>query len=84
MFKIVYQRQAIKALKRMPSNYAERFKSAFDAIAVEQTEALDIKPLDGRPGYRLRIGQWRAMYEIDNGKLMIYVLKIGARGDVYK
>jgi len=38
----------------------------------------------GRDGYRLRIGRWRALYRVENDRLVILILHIGSRGDVYK
>lgn len=45
---------------------------------------LDIKPLQGSDFYRLRIGQYRLIYEIKDGELLIFVMTMGNRGDVYK
>jgi len=68
----------------MPKNIARRFLSAFVALALGRATGLDIKKLTGRDGYRLRIGGWRALYRIDKNQLIIEVVKIGARGDIYK
>ncbi|RPI58500.1 MAG: hypothetical protein EHM56_01630 [Chloroflexi bacterium] len=40
--------------------------------------------LQNRPGYRLRVGDWRVIYEIENDELIILVLRIGLRGEVYR
>ena len=40
--------------------------------------------LQNRPGYRLRVGDWRVIYEIQNDELIILVLKIAPRGEVYR
>jgi mRNA interferase RelE/StbE len=40
--------------------------------------------MTGREGYRLRIGDWRALYRIENDRLVILVVDIGPRGDIYK
>jgi mRNA interferase RelE/StbE len=46
--------------------------------------AANVKKLMGRPGYRLRVGDWRVIYTLDSGRLVILVLDSGARGGVYK
>ncbi|MCX7084362.1 MAG: type II toxin-antitoxin system RelE/ParE family toxin [Methylococcales bacterium] len=84
MYKIVYKKKAVKALAKIPTEFSERFISAFDAIAVGNTEGLSIKPLEGLSGFRLRIGSYRAIYELDNGELIVTVFNIGSRGDIYK
>jgi mRNA interferase RelE/StbE len=45
---------------------------------------MDIKKLTGRDGYRLRMGGWRALYRMENDQLIIEVVKIGPRGDIYR
>lgn len=45
---------------------------------------MDIKPLEGRDGYRLRVGNWRIILDIDAENYVISVYGVGARGDVHK
>ena len=72
-------------LRRMPRPLAVRFLSAFETLAAGKSRhRLDIKQLEGRAGYRLRIGTWRALYRLEEDQLIIEVVKIGPRGDVYK
>lgn len=84
MHRILYKKKALKALAKMPKPLADRFRSAFSAIAQGQHRQLDIKPMEGVGGFRLRIGDYRAVYEIDNGRLIVTVFNIGGRGDIYK
>ncbi len=84
MYQIVYKKKAIKSLEKMPAAIAAKFKDAFYAIADGNKANLDIKPLEGLNGYRLRINSYRAMYELDNGRLIVTVFNIGSRGDIYK
>ncbi len=84
MYTVIYQKQAIKTLAKMPSAIAIKIEAAFNQLATGNSINLDIKPLEGMPYYRLRVGQWRAVYNINEGKLTIVVVKIGARGGVYK
>ena len=45
----------------------------------------DVKKLSGHDGlYRLRVGDFRLAYRIDDGQLIILVVKIGNRRDVYR
>lgn len=68
----------------MPQSIALRFLEAFDVLAAGRSEGLDIQKLAGRTGFRLRIGNWRALYRVKKEKLIIDVIKLGPRGDVYK
>jgi mRNA interferase RelE/StbE len=45
---------------------------------------LDVKPLRGRPEWRLRVGPWRILLRVDKANLAIVALTLGSRGDVYK
>ena len=44
----------------------------------------NVKKLQGREGYRLRVGAWRVIYEIRDGQMIILVLDIGPRGGIYR
>lgn len=84
MYKIHYKKSAAKALTKMPQKTAQQFISAFDLLAIDKTSKLDIKKLKNREGYRLRIGNYRALYQVINTVLLIEVVNIGSRGDIYK
>jgi mRNA interferase RelE/StbE len=85
MYIIKYSKQAIKSIVRMPKGIAGRMETELEAIADNPAAYQgDWKPLQGTPFWRLRVGGWRAICEIINNQLIIYVLKIGSRGDVYK
>ena len=40
--------------------------------------------LQNRPGYRLRVGDWRVIYDVQEDELVILALKVGFRGDIYR
>lgn len=84
MLKVQYKKSATKALLRMPKYSARKFILAFEQLAQGNNRQLDIKQLENREGFRMRIGTYRAIYRILEDVLIIEVLKIGSRGDVYK
>ena len=83
MFRVVYKKKALKAMAKMPEKVARQFFSAFDRLAENNEEGLEIKKLKGRDGYRLRIGGYRAIYKADGDDLIILVLDAGPRGGIY-
>jgi mRNA interferase RelE/StbE len=84
VYKIVFAKGAQKALLRLPKNMAVLVRQKLEQLAVDpyapNTNAMK---LQNRSGYRLRIGDWRVIYEIQNDELVILVLKIAQRGEVY-
>ena len=69
----------------MPRNMATLIREKLDQLALDpyakHNNATKLKNL---PAYRLRIGDWRVIYEINDDKLIILVLKIGPRGGIYE
>ena len=85
MYEIEYQQQAIKALLKMPRNTARLVKEKIEHLARSPYAVNNnVKRLEGVDGYRLRVGDWRVLYEIVDDRLVIVVVKIKPRGDAYK
>ena len=85
MHSIEYTREVKQALKVMPRNISWVLESKIEALAAaDPAAAQNVKGLVGRPGYRLRVDDWRVIYTLDSGKLVVLVLQIGARGGMYK
>jgi len=83
MLRIVYSKQAAKALRAMQPRQAKAILSGIEKLAENPARLdLDIKKLLGRDGYRLRVGQWRVIYSEDG--VILDIVRIGPRGDVYK
>ncbi len=75
---------ALKTLAMMPRNVREWLKSKIAELATDPARAQNFKKLVDRLGYRLRVGDWRVIYDLDSGRLVVGVLEIGARGGVYE
>jgi mRNA interferase RelE/StbE len=80
---ISYTRQALKALRRMPADMAQRIIAKIEQYAEEpESQANNVKALKGREGIRLRVGDWRVIMNDDG--VVLAVLEIGPRGSVYE
>ena len=85
MYKVTYTRQAERSLLKLPRNLALRLRKKLEQIALKPyAQHNNVTKLQNRPGYRLRVGDWRIIYEIHDGELIILVLKIASRGSVYR
>lgn len=84
MFKITFSKDADKALRRMPRNNAVLIANKISELASDPKKMRNIKKLTNHPGYRLRVGDWRVVYTINENELLIHVINIKTRGEVYK
>ena len=84
MYKITFSKQADKTLRRMPRNTAKNIIKKIKELAVNPKKVRNVKKLTDHPGYRLRIGDWRVVYSINENEVLIHVVKIKSRGEVYK
>jgi mRNA interferase RelE/StbE len=87
MYKIIYEKAAIQKLAKMPPKTASLIQKKIKQVAEEPYDPnnnIIIKLVSQDQSYRLRVGDWRVIYKIDNGELKILVLDIGPRGGIYK
>ena len=77
MWNIHYSRQATKFLKRQEQKVRERIETAIMSLPDG-----DVKKMRNQPYYRLRVGDFRIVFDREGTVLMI--VKIDNRGDVYK
>ena len=85
MYELEFSKTAIKRLRRLPKNLVRRMTEKLQIIATDPYGSHNnVKKLVNRPGYRLRVGDWCIIYEIDGEKLKILVLEIDTRGGIYQ
>lgn len=85
MYTIIFSKQADKMLRKMPRNTASLIREKLEQIATTPyAKYNNVTKLVGRLGYRLRVGDWRIIYDIENDQLVILVMRIRPRGDVYR
>lgn len=78
MFQIIYSKKAVKFLKHQDRSTQKRLITAISKLPSEG----DIKKLKGTDGYRLRVGTFRVLFNV-NG-VIIDIIDIGNRGQIYK
>ncbi len=82
--KILLSKKAFKELKTVPSKDRKAIKDKISKLAFFPLVHLDVRKLKGFENtYRLRVGNYRIIFEYYKDEKLIKVLKIGARGDVY-
>lgn len=83
MYRIIIKKKAKKFIDKLPKNERKRI-----ALEIEQLpNGEDIKRLKGENNkglFRLRVGDYRIIYSVDNGELIVYAIDAGNRGEIYK
>ncbi len=81
MYRIIIKKKAKKFIDKLPINERKRIVSAIETLPNGE----DIKKVKGHDDLlRLRVGEYRIIYSVDNGKLIVYIVDAGNRGDIYK
>jgi mRNA interferase RelE/StbE len=83
MYELQYKKKAIRALAKINNPYYTAIIEAIDNLA-ENPRPFGYKKLTGRNGYRIRIGTYRVIYDIFENNLIIEIVNIGVRGDIYE
>ena len=85
MYQLKYRRQARNYLARLPYKIKSRIIDKLHELKENpDNPALDVDNLKGGSGYRLRVGQYRIIYMRLDDQLLIEVVKIRPRGDIYR
>ena len=82
MFEIVFSDKALKQLSKIEKSIQKRIISSLDRIRI-RPEAYLTKLVDD-PAYKLRVGNYRVIADLDKGKLLILIIKVGHRRNVYQ
>lgn len=82
-YRLAILRRAQKELAQLPSSSFQRVVDAVRELARNPRPPGCLK-LSGREGWRIRIGDYRVVYEIDDEEPSVTVLHIGHRRDVYR
>ena len=81
-YEIIFTDTSRKQLKKLEKEIQERIIKALERIRIRPE--VHVKKLLGDPGYRLRVLEYRIILDISKDKLIILVIKIGHRKNIYK
>ena len=83
MYDLQYKKKAIKALVKINDPYYSAIIQAIDELA-NNPRPFGYKKLTGRNGYRIRVANYRIIYEIIDTKLIIEIVNVGSRSSIYE
>jgi mRNA interferase RelE/StbE len=83
-YTVIVERQAEKALRRLPREILTRVDRLLLSVADEPRPA-GCKKLRGYENlYRVRVGDWRLIYAVEDDELVVLVIEIAPRGEAYR
>ncbi len=82
-YNVSLKKRAIKALEKINQPYFSNIKEAIYGLAVNPRPTGYIK-LKGRNGYRIRVADYRIIYDIFDDSLIVDVIDLGHRKDIYE
>ena len=82
-YNILIERQAQKELSNLPKLDLKKIEAAILKLA-NNPRPHNSKKLTGREGWRIRVGNYRVIYLIEDNNLVVIVVEVGHRKEVYK
>jgi len=82
-YKVEIKRSAVKEIERLPRKEIQIVLDKIKALA-DDPRPSDCKKLSGQEKYRVRCGNYRILYLIEDAILIVYIVKVGHRKDVYR
>ncbi|MDF0728772.1 type II toxin-antitoxin system RelE/ParE family toxin [Cytobacillus sp. S13-E01] len=85
-FAIKFRKPAAKHYEKLPPKLKNKVKDVINQLQENPYAIPNVKPLEGsnHDDFRIRIGSLRLLYRLHNDTLIIIILDLGPRGDIYK
>lgn len=83
MYSVRIEKPAEKALSKLPKSEIEKIRVSILELSLNP-RPFGCKKLKGREGYRIRVGNYRIIYEVLDDVLVVIVVTVGNRKEVYK
>jgi mRNA interferase RelE/StbE len=82
-YRILIKPSAVKELKKLPPKYIPRIVVKIESLA-HDPRPRGVEKLTSYENYRIRLGRYRIVYSIEDDKLIVIVIKVGHRKDIYR
>ena len=82
-YRIEIKRSAQKEIQSLPKKEAQRIVAKIQQLSLDPRGA-DAKKLSALEQYRVRVGQYRILYEINDAVLLILIVRVANRKEVYR
>ncbi len=83
-YSVEFRPAVLKSMKRLPKRELRRIKKKIDDLAENLPDSANTKMKGNNTFHKIRAGNYRIVYEIHEYRLVILVVKVGHRKDVYK
>jgi mRNA interferase RelE/StbE len=84
IYQVEFTKQAAKQFKSLPDLVQQRISPQVDALSIEPRSSGSVKLTGSENLYRIRVGDYRIIYSIEDDLLVILVVKIAHRREVYR
>lgn len=82
-YQVILPKSVQKDLNRLPDDVARRILERLAGLETDPRPP-DVKKLKGRDAWRIRVGDYRVIYEINDRALQVIVITLGNRRDIYR
>ena len=82
-YRVVFPKSVQKELDRLPGDVLRRILARLAQLETVPRPA-DVKKLKGRDAWRIRVSDYRVIYEIQDRQLQILVITVGHRREIYR
>ena len=83
-YRIEVKPQAVKALAKIPNPHRRRIAKAIDGLARKPRPAGCVKLTGADDVYRIRVGDYRVVYQVLDRVLIVHIVRVAHRKDVYR
>lgn len=82
-YELVFKRSVVKDLRAIPNRDVARIVACIERLR-DDPRPPQSRKLSAQERYRLRLGRYRILYEIHDGRLIVTVIKVAHRREVYR